>query len=67
MTRTPPPVQPNGFEKSDAVLKVLCTPTEKLTWRGVFGKNLNETVRKYLHRKAAREAKLPARKRALMF
>jgi len=58
MTRVPT-IRPNGYEKSSEVLKVYCTPTEALLWRSVFGRELSERVRRYLHRAARKEAKLP--------
>jgi hypothetical protein len=57
--RTPPPTQPNGYEKSTERIEVACTPTEKLTWECVFGKgHIPGTARKLLHKAAARLAKV---------
>lgn len=60
MTRTPPPTQPNGYEKSTAVVKIICTPTEKLFWQAVFGGGkLSSVARGLLHSKAHKALKIP--------
>lgn len=58
-TRTRPPDEPNGWEKSSKVFNFPCTPTEHFTWCAVFGRgNIAERVRNYLNRAAKRKAKL---------
>lgn len=59
-SRTPPLTQPNGWEKSTTDIRVICTPTEKLLWKAVFGVgNVAEVARKVLNREAHRRAKIP--------
>lgn len=61
MTRTPPPTQPNGFEKSTEECRFPCTPTEKLFWQAAFGRGkLAENARKLLNREAHRRTGIPA-------
>jgi len=60
MTRTPPLTQPNGYEKSEASVRLSCTPTEKLFWQAVFGKGqLADSARMLLNKEAHKIAKIP--------
>ena len=36
-TRTPPPLQPAGYEKSSSHIDISVTETEMALWRAVFG------------------------------
>lgn len=55
--RTPPPLQPNGWEKSSERIEVACTPTEKLVWQAVYGRRkMAETIRKMLNKHAYKKA-----------
>lgn len=56
MTRTPPPTQPNGYEKSDHCIYVKCTATEHLVWSNVFGsRKLPDAMRKLMNKEAMRK------------
>lgn len=59
-SRTPPLTQPNGWEKSSTDIRVVCTPTEKLLWKAVFGTgNVAEVARMLLNKEAHRRARIP--------
>lgn len=56
MTRTPPPTQPNGYEKSDHCIYVKCTATEHFVWSNLFGgkRKLPDAMRKLANKEAMR-------------
>ena len=55
--RTPPPYEPNGYEKQTAAIEVACTETEKLLWLAVFGpRKMADTVRILMNKEANRRA-----------
>ena len=55
--RTPPPHEPNGYEKQTEAIEVACTATEKLLWVAVFGpRKIADTVRILMNREAERRA-----------
>jgi len=58
--RTPPPLQPNGWEKTCFNTHVGCTMTERLLWQSVFGRGkISEVARDLLNREAYRRANIP--------
>ena len=59
--RTPPPLEPNGWEKQTAGIEVGCTATEKALWLAVFGpRKMSDTVRNLMNREAMALAHIPA-------
>jgi len=56
-TRTPPPLQPQGYEKSSNHIDIAVTDTELMLWRAVFGKGkMADTIRLIANREAYRVA-----------
>lgn len=56
-TRTPPPLQPQGYEKSSHHIDIAVTDTELMLWRAVFGKGkMADTIRLIANREAYRVA-----------
>jgi hypothetical protein len=52
-TRTPPPFQPVGWEKSDKHVDIQCTESEKLLWKAVWGNGKSaDSIRLILNHKA---------------
>src|SRR6478736_9514357 len=59
-TRTPPPLQPRGWEKSETHMDVALTDTEHLLWRTVFGdRRMADQVRQIVNQQAYRMAGIP--------
>jgi hypothetical protein len=59
-SRTPPLTEPNGWEKSTVDIRVICTPTEKLLWKAVFGVGqVSEVARSLLNEEAHFRANIP--------
>lgn len=58
--RTPPPNEPNGYEKAALNFEVQCTATEKQVWQLVFGRRgIGDRARVLLNAEACRLAGLP--------
>lgn len=58
--RTPPPQEPNGYEKQTERFEVACTRTEKQVWQLVFGRRgLGDWARVLLNAEAYRLADIP--------
>lgn len=52
-TRTPPPLQPQGYEKSSNHIDVALTDTELLLWHAVFGKDkISDAIRLLVNKRA---------------
>lgn len=59
-TRTPPPLQPKGWEKSDFHIDVSLTETEMLLWQSVFGKSkMSDTIRRIVNVEVYARAGIP--------
>ena len=59
--RTPPPLEPNGWEKQTAGIEVACTATAKALWLAVFGpRKMSDTVRNLMNREAMTLARIPS-------
>jgi len=59
-TRTPPPLEPNGYEKQTMRLDVGCTATEHAVWRAVFGpRRVADAARLLLNMEAYRRGNIP--------
>lgn len=59
--RTPPPLEPNGWEKQITGVEAACTATEKALWLAVFGpRKMSDTIRNLMNAEAMRRANIPA-------
>ena len=60
-TRTPPPLQPKGWEKSNFHIDVSLTETEMLLWQSVFGRSkMSDTIRRIVNVEVYSRAGIPA-------
>lgn len=64
-TRTPPPLQPNGYEKQTVRLELGCTATEHAVWELVFGRRkIADAARLLLNLEAYKRGRIPLPKPA---